>query len=326
MKRSERCLCAALVLMCLADAPQSHAWGCRGHQTVAYIGEAYLTTAAKQMVQAALSASPIDPKVKRYCGSAAIADPMADASTWADDVRSERKNGPWHYIDIPRGKHKGALDGFCGSDGCVTRAIAEQLTIYKDPSADPVKRADALRYIIHFVGDLHQPLHAANNGDNGANCVAVKYFDYEPLANSLHPDREEYSPNLHQIWDTELVERDMEVSNPRRFADALTEKFRSKVAAEQTAGIHVDEWAWQSHERAEHDVYDAFPGGVGIEPEIKLTSCAENNHVGRRMFEKHLTVAQPYQRNAARVIEESLWEAGVRLAMILNEAAKMTRH
>jgi nuclease S1 len=274
------------------------------------------------MAQAVLAASPIDPRLKRYCGSAVANDPVADASTWADDIRSERNNGPWHYIDIPRGKHQGSLETFCGSDGCVTRAILEQLAIYKDKSADPVKRADALRYIIHFVGDLHQPLHAISNADSGGNCVPVRYFDYEPRLNALHPEREEYSPSLHQIWDAELVERDMEVSNPRRYADALTDKFRAKADAVEAAGIRVDDWAWESHERAEHGVYEALSGGIGIEPDIKLASCAENNHMGKRMFEKHLVVGEPYQRNAAKVIEESLWEAGVRLALVLNEAAK----
>jgi len=64
-------------------------------------------------------------------------DLLVDASTWPDDVRNERKNGPWHYIDIPRGKHKGGLTEYCGSEGCVTRAIEEQRAILKDKSADP---------------------------------------------------------------------------------------------------------------------------------------------------------------------------------------------
>lgn len=312
---------AAFAVMFLPAAPAANAWGCRGHQTVAFIAESYLTQEAKQMVQAVLSASPIDPKLKRYCGGSA-SDAMADASTWADDIRNERKNGPWHYIDIPRGKHKGSLETYCGADGCVTRAITERAAILKDKSSDRAKRADALRYVIHFVGDVHQPLHASNNADNGGNCVAVKYFDYDPLPNPLRPEREDYSPNLHQIWDTELVERDMEISNPRRYADALTEKFRPKADASLASGVHIEDWAWESHERAERDVYDALPVNIGIEPDLKLTSCAENNHMGKRMFEKHVAVGEAYQRNAAKAIEESLWEAGLRLAIILNEAAK----
>ncbi len=144
-------LAGALAFL-LWTAPSADAWGCKGHQTVALIAEKHLTLEARQMVQKLLGDNPIDPKLKRWCGNATT-DLMVDASTWPDDVRNERKNGPWHYIDIPRGKHKGELDEYCGTEGCVTRAIEEQRAILKDKSADLVKRAEAIRYLIHFVGD-----------------------------------------------------------------------------------------------------------------------------------------------------------------------------
>jgi hypothetical protein len=313
-------LAGALALV-TANSPPADAWGCKGHQTVALIAEKHLTPEARQLVQKLLSENPIDPKLKRWCGNA-TSDLIVDASTWPDDVRNERKNGSWHYIDVPRGKHKGELDEYCGSEGCVTRAIEEQRAILKDKSADSMKRAEAIRYLIHFVGDLHQPLHAINNADSGGNCVPVKYFRHEPLPNTQHPEREDYSPNLHRIWDTEIVERDMEISNPLRYADELDEKFHTESAAWEAAGIHVDTWAWESHDRAETAVYDAFPEKIGIEPDVKLKNCAENNHMGKRMFEKHLAVGEAYQSNAAKAVETGLAEACVRLAMILNEIAK----
>jgi hypothetical protein len=320
MNRKVLFLAGALALLILT-APPANAWGCKGHQTVASIAEKHLTPEAQQLVQQILGDNPMDPKLRRWCGNATT-DLMVDASTWPDDVRNERKNGPWHYIDIPRGKHKGELDGYCGPEGCVTRAIEEQRAILKNKSADALKRAEAIRYLVHFVGDLHQPLHAITNADNGGNCVPVKYFRHDALLNPLHPEREDFSPNLHQIWDTEIVERDMEISNPLRYADELDEKFRAESAAWEAAGIHVDNWAWESHERAETAVYNAFPEKIGIEPDMKLKSCAENNHMGKRMFEKHLAVGETYQSNAAKVAEMALAEAGVRLAMVLNEAAK----
>lgn len=311
---------AVCMLVGALGAPSAQAWGCKGHQTVALIAEKHLTPEARQMVLKLLGDSPMDPKLRRWCGNATT-DLMVDASTWPDDVRNERKNGPWHYIDIPRGKPKGELHGYCGPEGCVTRAIEEQRAILKDKSADPLKRAEAIRYLIHFVGDLHQPLHAISNADNGGNCVAVKYFRHEPLPSAFHPEREDYSPNLHQIWDTEIVERDMEISSPLRYADELDEKFHAESVAWEAAGIHVDNWAWESHERAEGAVYDAFPEKIGIEPGMKLKSCADNNHMGKRMFDKHLAVGETYQSNAAKAAETALAEAGVRLAMVLNEAA-----
>jgi hypothetical protein len=320
--RNTRILAAfAGVLLVAFAAPATHAWGCKGHQAVALIAEKHLTPEAKQMVQMLLSGNPIDPRLKRYCGGA-MSDLMADASTWPDDIRSERKNGPWHYIDIPRGKHKGSLDEYCGAGGCITRAIEEQRTILKDKKGDAAQRAEALRYLIHFVGDLHQPLHAINNGDNGGNCVPVKYFHHGPLPNAFHPEHEDYSPNLHQIWDTEIVERDMEISNPQRYADELDEKFRAESAAWEAAGIHVENWAWESHERAETEVYEALPEKIGVEPDVKPTSCADNNHIAKRMLEKHVAVGETYQTRAATTAETGIAEAGVRLAMILNDAAK----
>jgi hypothetical protein len=302
-------------------SPSAHAWGCKGHQTVALIAEKRLTPEARQMVEKILADNPIDPKLKRWCGNATM-DLMVDASTWPDDVRNERHNGPWHYVDIPLGKHKGSLNEYCSAEGCVTLAIEQQRAILKDKSAHPVKRAEAIRYLIHFVGDMHQPLHAANNADNGGNCVPVTYFHHNPLPNPAHPEREDYSPNLHQIWDTEIVERDMEISNPRRFADELDDKFRRKSSDWEAAGIQVERWAWESHERAEAEVYGAFPGKIGFEPDLKLKSCAENDHMGKRMFLKHLAVGEAYQDRAGETVEISLVQAGVRLAMILNDAAK----
>jgi len=288
---------------------------------VAAIAEKHLTPETRQLIQKLLGENPIDSNLSRWCGNSTT-DLMVDASTWPDDVRNARKNGPWHYIDIPRGKHKGDLGEYCGADGCVTRAIEEQRAILKDKSADPLKRAEAIRYLIHFVGDLHQPLHAISNADNGGNCVPVKYFHHDPLVNPLHPEREDYSPNLHQIWDTEIVERDMEISNPLRYADEVVDKFHAQTAEWEAGGIQLENWAWESHERAESAAYDAFPEKIGIEPDLKLKSCAENNHMGKRMFEKHLAVGDAYQSNAAKAVQTGLAEAGVRLAMILNDAAK----
>src|SRR5215469_11317856 len=314
-------LVAGALAACLGAEPRARAWGCKGHQAVALIAEKHLTPEARQLVEKLLGANPIDPKLKRWCGNA-TRDLLMDAATWPDDVRNERRNGPWHYVDIPRGKHKGSLEEYCGADGCVTRAIEEQRAILKDRSAEGPKRAEAIRYLIHFVGDLHQPLHVINNGDNGGNCVPVKYLHHEPMPNPMHPEREDYSPNLHQVWDTEIVERDMEVSNPHRYADDLDEKFRLQRADWEAAGIQVDNWAWEVRERAETEVYDALSTKIGIESDVKPRGCSDNNHIGRRMFEKHLAADENYQNHAAKAVELGIAEAGVRLALILNDAAK----
>jgi len=291
------------------------AWGCKGHQTVALIAEKQLTLQARQFVEKLLTENPIDPQLKRYCGGA-TRDLMADASTWADDVRGTAKNGPWHYIDIPRGAARGPLAPYCGDGGCVTQAIAEQLAILKDKNADPHKRADALRYIIHFVGDLHMPLHATSNNDEGGNCVPVRYFRRWPQE---HHDS--YTPNLHSLWDTAIVERDMEGAEPLEYADFLGLLFSADFAKWQAAGAHVDDWAWESHDWAESIVYGALVPKVPVETPATVHSCADANNIGNRMLHLNLFAGQSYQEAAGPVVEQRIAQAGVRLAMILNEAA-----
>jgi len=316
MKRFGIYLCSLYLLVLLFWPTAAQAWGCKGHQTVALIAEKHLTPEARQWVLKLLSENPIDPKLSRYCGGASR-DLMADASTWADDVRGERKNGPWHYIDIPRGSKRGPLEPFCGQEGCVTRAISEQLAILKDPKADAVKRAEALRYIIHFVGDLHQPLHTVTNADEGGNCVPVKYFRRGP-----HEHNYSFSPNLHSIWDTAILERDAEGADPAEYAETLDAQFAADIEGWQKAGIHVDEWVWEGYDFAENVVYGDLTPKVAIEPNVVLHSCSDDNNIGERLLHQNITAGEAYQEKAASVTEKRIAEGGVRLAMILNEAAK----
>ena len=308
-------LCA---LMLLFWPSATLAWGCKGHQTVALIAEKHLTPEAKQFVQKLLTENPIDPKLNRYCGGASR-DAMADASTWADDVRGERKNGPWHYIDIPRGSQRGPLEQYCGQEGCVTRAISEQLAILKDPKADTAKRADALRYVIHFVGDLHQPLHTTTNADEGGNCVPVKYFRRSPREHN-----HSFSPNLHSLWDTAIPERDAEGADPAEYADTLDALFATEIAGWQKAGIHVDEWAWEGFDFAESTVYGSLTPKIAIEPNVPVHSCSDDNNIGDRLLHQNITAGEAYQEKAAPVAGKRIAEGGIRLAMILNDAAKAT--
>jgi hypothetical protein len=301
-----------------ATVPSAGAWGCKGHQTVAMIAEKHLTPEARQLVQKLLSENPIDPKLSRYCGGA-VHDAMADASTWADDVRGERKNGPWHYIDIPRGAERGPLDSFCGTEGCVTKAISEQLAILKDKDADAAKRAEALRYLIHFVGDLHQPLHTTTNADEGGNCVPVKYFRRSPRERN-----HSYSPNLHGLWDGAIPERDAEGAEAAEYADTLDALFSGDMEGWQKGGIHLEDWTWEGHEYAESVVYGNLTPKIAVEPNVAVHACTDDNNIGDRLLHQNIMAGEAYQEKAAPVVEKRLAEAGVRLAMILNEAAKTT--
>lgn len=297
----------------------AQAWGCKGHQTVALLAEKHLTPEAKQFVLKILSENPIDPKLNRYCGGA-TRDLLADAATWADDVRPERKNGPWHYIDIPRGTQHGPLEPFCGKDACVTRAISEQLAILKDKNVDGAKRAEALRYVIHFVGDLHQPLHTVTNADEGGNCVPVKYLRRNPREHN-----HSFTPNLHSLWDTAIPERDAEGADPAEYADTLDGLFAGEAEGWQKAGIHLEDWVWEGFDLTESTVYGNLTPKVSVEPSVPVTSCADDNNIGERLLQQKLVAGEIYQEKAGVVVERRLAEAGIRLAIILNEAVKPTQ-
>jgi hypothetical protein len=290
------------------------AWGCKGHQAVALIAEKHLTPEVRQLLETLLKENPIDPQLKRYCGSFP-SSLLADSSTWPDDIRNTAKNGPWHYVDIPRVAPRRPLASFCGDSGCVTQAIAEQLAILKDLHADPRKRADAARYVIHFVGDLHMPLHATTNNDEGGNCVPVRFFRRNPREHN-----HSYTPNLHSVWDTAILERAMEGADPNEYAEFLDQSFGPQAGAWISAGIHVDDWAWESHDLAESVVYGNLVPSDSVEPPVTVRSCADDNNVGERMLNQHFFIGAIYQEAAAPVVEKRIAQAGVRLAMILNEA------
>ena len=319
--RSIRLLAGAAIFLLLGmvvGTPPAVAWGCKGHQTVALIAERHLTAEARQLVEKLLEENPVDPQLKRYCGSATH-DLLADGSTWPDDVRNERKNDSWHYIDIPRGAPRHPLEEYCGAQGCVTKAIAEQWAVLKDSHVEPRKRAEALRYLVHFVADVHMPLHASTNNDLGGNCVPVHYLRRRP-----HQSHESFSPNLHAIWDTAILERDMEGADPAEFADYLEQSFSTESEQWQKAGIHIEDWTWESHDLAESVAYGELQPQIPVEPPVSVRSCADGNHVGERLLQRHLTAGQAYQDAAAAVVEKRLTQAGVRLALILNDAAGST--
>ena len=317
MKRNWAYVCAGFSLVCLICAPAGRAWGCRGHETVAALAEKHLTPEAKQALLALLTANPIDPQLKRFCGDRGL-DPFVDAAAWADDERTkEPATAPWHYIDIPLGAAQGSAANFCGAGGCVTKAITEQLAILKDKTAAGPKRAAALRFIIHFVGDLHQPLHGTTNSDRGGNCVPVQYLQRKPHARS-----DSYTPNLHHIWDTEIPESQMQGADAAEFASTLDSMFAGSFAEWQAAGMQLENWAWESHQHAADTAYGALGTPIAVEPDVPVNSCADDNNIGQRMLHKHIVAGTTYRDQAASVAEERLAQAGIRLAMILNDAAK----
>ena len=317
MNRSLVLLTAALlVLFC---APSSvWAWGCEGHQVVALIAKRHLTPHALAMVKQILRDAPIDPSLCRYCKEGP-ADSIADASTWADDIRALRsETAPWHYIDMPMGAPSRDIAQFCPlPESCVTRAITDQLTVLRSPGIDPGKKAEALRFLIHFVGDVHQPLHATTNNDQGGNCVPVAFFDTLPQLRN--PATESYAPNLHGVWDVNILERMTTGKTPEQVASDLDQSFRSRIVRWANGSADVNEWAWESYQLAQKKSYGKLPVRIPVESPQTVKSCADDNHVSARMLKLNERLEQPYQDVAGPIVQQQIAKAGARLALLLNQ-------
>lgn len=206
------------VLSLLLLSSSSLAWGPEGHHTVARIAQLKLNAKASAAVNDLLGVS------------------MSEVSTWADEVRGQRREtGPWHYINIPiDAPHTRSAD-FCPKEGCVVSKI-DDLVETLTTSNDRAERAEALKFLIHFVGDMHQPLHCGDRKDRGGNDTKVIYFG------------EAY--NLHRIWDSDLLAR---MDNDE---DHLVHSLRASWwKRRRLSRGSVDDWAWQSRDVSRDVVY-----------------------------------------------------------------------
>lgn len=310
--------CLALVLLAAAGpCPSARAWGCKGHQVVALLAEKHLNSRARLSVEQILAAGPIRPDLQRFCQDKGL-DAFADSSTWADDERTVHPDtAGWHFIDIPRGVSGGDLETYCPqATGCVRNAIADQMKVLRNSDASAQARADALRYIIHFVADLHQPLHTTTNSDRGGNCVPLAFFGHEP--EQTDPVKENYKPNLHGIWDTEIIERLAGGRTAQELADDLDQKFKIQISKWQSQPVDLTSWVWESHQIAEDVTYGDLPTRIAVEPPRQVNTCADNDHISKRMLSLHEQIRYPYERDAEVVVEESLAKAGARLAAIID--------
>jgi hypothetical protein len=315
-------------------APSAWAFGCQAHEIVAMIAEKHLSSHAQAMVQQLLKDDPIDPALSRYCQLSGL-DAIAYSATWADDYRSaHRETAPWHQIDIPIGIDKGDLSEFCPPNlGCLPQALKDQIAVLRSPDTDPKTRANALRFVIHFVGDLHQPLHVANNNDLGGNCVPVNFFGEAPKL--TNPQYESYAPNLHGLWDYGIYQREFKdksmqgsaaeyrtgfkEQSVQQSADLFDRQFAPQEAKWMRGPIDIDAWTWESFQIAKAVVYGKLPVQVPAEQPVGNHSCSEDNHISTRMLKLNEDIEQPYQDVALPVFEQQLAKAGVRLALVLNQ-------
>ncbi|HSB55494.1 MAG TPA: S1/P1 nuclease [Gemmatimonadales bacterium] len=208
-------------------APQSGnaVWFSEAHRLVARIAEARLTPAAREAI-------------RRILGQ----ETLTQAASWADQVRGHRRaTAPLHYVNIPLGASSYDSAAYCPSGRCVIGAIDRYRSALVAPATPPVERAEALRFLVHFMGDLHQPLHVSDNSDRGGNLTKVEFAGVG-------------TTDLHKVWDGQL----MEAVYPTEEAhwSRLRQMMETLDLDGMTHGTVID-WAMEGHALA-REAYD-FP-------------------------------------------------------------------
>jgi nuclease S1 len=260
-------LLGAAVALCPAPA---RAWGALGHEVVAEIALERMGPEARALIKAAAGEIP-------------LSDPAI--ATWADAHRTPR-DGPWHYVNIPFGSvYQPARD--CKGGDCVVAAIErERLDLAR--AKDPEARLVALRWLVHLVGDIHQPLHAGSPLDRGGNDQRVRV------------GKRNEPTNLHHVWDDEVVEALARGRRPRELARALLAG-ATPVQLKGWADLK-DAMAWA--DESSHEA-QAIYADLGIKPQ------------GREI----LALSKERLDAQGPRAGEALLRAGVRLAALLDAVA-----
>jgi hypothetical protein len=280
-----------LLAIALASVPcAALAWGNEGHQIVAAVARDELTPQARVWVDRLLA----DDK------DTLTAPDMLSRATWADAWRGagHRETAAWHFVDIELDKpdlaaacyHFPKAAGLASAgpaDDCVVNKLNEFEAELASPATPEPERILALKYVLHFVGDIHQPLHASDNHDKGGNCIQVSFGGPRTL-------------NLHAYWDTAVLEQ--LGPDPVAAARKLEREITPAKKAAWAKGTPAD-WGHESYGLAKSAVYaiGSAPGcGTGGAP---------------------ITLSPAYQAHAQAVAQVQLEKAGVRLAEELNQAA-----
>jgi hypothetical protein len=253
------------------------AWGAKGHSVIAEIAERGLAPAAAAVVR-----------------ELNFNAPLRDIASLPDDWRGEEtrgirpgNSGALHYSNIPNDQLTFDRARDCKDDNCVVAAIEKYMAILRDRTQKKEVRREAMIYVVHFVGDIHQPMHAAGGmvkneetgqmeADRGGNSVKVRYLGAET--------------NLHSMWDSMLIEWGEETVD--EYASYLLEtEMRGRPVSELQTG-NASDWINESHYAAVHNAYDIGNGRIGA----------------------------AYAQKNIEVVYERLLRGGLRLRRLLEEA------
>ena len=240
------------------------AWGKTGHRVVAALADAQLSGLARAHVKELLGVESLD-----------------EAATWPDDMRSapgqfwQKTATPWHYVTL-----NGIVYDHAPPEGDALDALNRYRATLRDPNANIADKQLALRFIVHLVGDLHQPLHVGKCCDKGGNEVKVKWFGRDL--------------NLHSVWDSALVEEEQL-------------SFTELAAKLQRHTSNADVLAW----------WDINPRDwISESGQLRETVYPEPN---RKDPKAPPELSYGYVYKYTPLMEQRLKQAGVRLAAYLND-------
>lgn len=221
---------SVIVIALLMIATECMAWGQKGHDTTCAIAERHLSRSARRHVKRVLDGQS-----------------LVYWSNWLDNASHQPQYAyslSWHYKDIDANETYDEVAP--AANGDIVTALTAQIEKLKNGNLNHDEEALALKMVIHFVGDLHQPLHLGHKDDLGGNELKVKFFGNET--------------NLHTVWDTDLVE----AAHKWSYTEWMEQIDRAdKKEQRRMASGTIDDWARETHNLAT-EVYAKTPAGTNI--------------------------------------------------------------
>jgi len=186
LKTMKMLLLTTPVISVLSAAP-AHAWGQNGHRIVGELAAMHITDTTRDALVPLLDG-----------------ESLPQIATWADEMRSapekfwQKKSSRWHYINFAEDDAKPAYDAHAHHNketvADILEGIEYSISVLKNEKASLAEKQFALRFLVHLVGDSHQPFHAGRSEDRGGNRISVTFFGQDT--------------NLHSLWDTKLIENE----------------------------------------------------------------------------------------------------------------------
>lgn len=273
-------LLTALLLILIPLAPV-HAYWEYGHETVAQIAQANMSAKARANMQRLLRAAPLigTPKCP-------LRD-IKDASVWADCIKRDQLRwgytDSWHYQNVNICKPFD-LKSACAGGNCVSAQIDRNFALLKDRSLPANVRLEALAFLVHFVGDLHQPLHAGDHDDRGGNGLKANY-GFIPRS------------NLHAVWDGLLADR--AISAAPNIVRGFNAADRTAMGAGTTRDWSEENWA--------------------VSRDIAYTRAVDGNPCGPQPVQP-VTIDEADVAASRAALRLQVERGGLRLARLLEEA------